>query len=119
MRAELKTLYSSSLPSGETELPVERQDFWVIMKADIGTVGAEGADCFTFYVTSPNFLSKSIAHDECQIGRGLLILNEFDWDQVERAVTTICAQAEGDTWEQIAAYLSRYFHYEFEGLSPD
>jgi hypothetical protein len=60
MQAELRGLYSPTLPSGPSEAPENPCDRWVVMQADIGHEGGNGADIFTFYVTTPAFLERTL-----------------------------------------------------------
>lgn len=85
-----------------------------IVHADIRMDGGEGVVSFTLYVTTPNFLARSIKTDRFQLGRGLLVVNEFDWEVVEEAVNSICQEVEADTWLEMASQLSRCFFYEYE-----
>lgn len=66
------------------------------------------------YVTTPQFLEGCIAKAGHQMGRGLLIVSEFDWDVVERAVKKACSAVEGESWTEVAEKLSRFFLYEYE-----
>lgn len=114
MKAKLDGIYSPDLPSGYGELPDDPRDCWVVIHADIGTDCGLGMDCFTLYVTTPIFLERSIRVDLFQTGRGLLIVNEFDWGVVEDAISSVCLEIEAETWQAIVSQLSMSFLYEYE-----
>ena len=114
MKAKLDGIYSPDLPSGYDEMPENPKDCWVIIHADIGVEGGQGMDCFTMYVTTPEFLSKSVRNDRYQLGRGLLILHEFDWELVEQAINSVCSEIEADSWVDMENKLSKSFFYEYE-----
>lgn len=114
MKARLDGIYSPDLPAGYGELPPNPANCWVVVQADIGSVGGRGADCFTMYVTTPQFLEGCLDKASHQMGRGLIVVAEFDWDVVENAVKETCATVEGESWAELAEKLSRYFLYEYE-----
>ncbi len=114
MKARLDGIYSPDLPSGHAELPANPANCWVVVQADIGVEGESGADCFTMYVTTPQFLDGCLNQVRHQLGRGLVIVAEFDWDVVEQAVKEVCCSVEGECWTELAEKLSRYFLYEYE-----
>lgn len=114
MKARLDGIYSPDLPSGYGELPANPSNCWVVVQADIGSVGSLGADCFTMYVTTPLFLEGCVNQAGHQMGRGLIVVPEFDWDVVEQAILETCAALEGENWAELAEKLSRYFLYEYE-----
>jgi hypothetical protein len=114
IKAKLDGIYSPELASGRGELPSEVTNCWVAMHADIGADNERGTDTFTFYVTTPRFLEDSLKSETVQLGRGLVIVNEFDWGVVESAVASICDSVRAESWEEAAVLLSRSFFYEFE-----
>ena len=114
MKPTLVGIYSSDLPEGPVRLPDDASDCWVVMQADIGSDAEPGADAFTFHVTTPKFLARSLETDGHQLGRGLVVVPEFDWQVVEAAVLGICAHIEADSWSELVGLLSRHFFYEFE-----
>lgn len=88
------------------------------MQADIGYEGGEGADNFTFYVTTPAFLQRILDTEAYQLGRGLVVVKQFDWKVVEDFAKRLCADVRGESWELIAEVLSRNFLWEFEDYQP-
>lgn len=109
MKARLDGIYSPDLVSEYGELPEEPEDCWIIIHADIGPDNDPGADRFTCYVTTPKFLAGIIKYDRFQLYRGLLVVNEFDWEVVEEAINSVCLEVEGDSWSEIVTQLSRFF----------
>ena len=115
VKAKLDGIFSPDLPSGYSELPECPDNCWIIVHADIGLDdGNNAADCFTFYVSTPKYLSQILTEGYYQAGRALVIVNEFDWFVVEEAIGDICSKVVGDSWEKIAEQLSKYGEYEFE-----
>jgi hypothetical protein len=118
MQAELRSLFSVSLPSGPNEMPENPRDCWIVMQADIGYEGGEGTDNFTFYVTTPAFLQRIVDTEAYQLGRGLVVVKQFNWTVVEELTRRLCADARGESWLVIAQMLSRNFLWEFEDYQP-
>lgn len=114
MRVKLKGIYSPNLPSGYGELPDDPRDCWIVIHADIGVDNEPGSDCFILYVTTPRFLAKSIITERFQVGRGLLIVDEFDWDVVIDAVDSVCMKSGAGLWSDAVNQLSRSFFYEYD-----
>lgn len=102
MQAELRSLFSPTLPAGSSEAPDNPHDCWVVMQADIGDDYGESADIFTFYVTTPAFLERTLDGERCEMGRGLMVVKRFDWTVVEKLVKEICTVVRGDSWDVLA-----------------
>ena len=47
-------------------------------------------------------------------GRHHLIVMEYSWQGVVDHVNRVLDICEGDTWDEVAYKLSRYFNWEFE-----
>jgi len=92
-------------------MPADPSNCWVVMHADIGIENESGADCFTLYVTTPNFLMNASPYT---LGRGLIIVPEFNWDVIENAIRDICHASKEKSWLDFVKKLSRHFIYEFE-----
>lgn len=118
LRAELKGLWSIDLPQGPPELPVDPENCWVNISADIGTVGDPGADEFSFIVTTPKFLATEIHGSDYRLGRELIIVEAFRWEVIEKAIERLVHTFSGETWEELATKLGRYAYWEFEDYQP-
>lgn len=114
MQAELRSLISPALPSGPSDAPENPHYCWVVMQATIGHGSGDGADVFTFYVTTPAFLERILDDKGYELGRGLVVINQFDWKVVEELIKRTCANARGDSWETFVQQLSRNFLSEYE-----
>lgn len=118
MKIKLDGIYSPDLPSGYAELPDEPENCWVVINADIGLDdGNSSTDCFTFYITTPQYLGGSLSEVKHQFGCGLIILESFDWFVVESAIMDLCAKIKVKSWDHAVQELSRYGFYEFDNMS--
>lgn len=113
MRIELKGIFSPEL--NEPQTPDDPECCAVLIYADIGEKGSEGADQFTFLVVTPKFL---IANPETRWGRGYLLLPEFSWRETQRMVERLVSSVSASSWQEAAQNLSRYMEWEFEGYQP-
>lgn len=109
----LKNLLSPALE--RPGLPPDPADCSVVLQASIGPKDAEGEEIFEFRVVTPAFLAKSGLP---LWGRGLLIVEEFSWPVVERAIERLLANARGSTWTEVAAVLNHELHWEFDHYQP-
>jgi hypothetical protein len=103
------TIFEEEENWGDTE-----DDFWLMVQADIGPKDDRGAETFTLYVTSPKRLSGMLGNGESQIGRGLLIMNDFKKSEVEKVINRLLNNCKRNTWEEVELALCRYFYWEFD-----
>lgn len=109
MRAELKAMLSPDLQ--KPRIPDEPDACAVLIQAEIGPKGSEGAEIFQFEVVTPRWL---LANPQLRWARSQLFLPEFSWNEVEALLKRLVSSVSGETWEEIAIKLSRYMHWEFE-----
>lgn len=89
-------------------------DFYIQIQADIGPEGDKGSETFTFYAASPKRLQNLIDDKQIEMGRGLLIMNDFDIRLIESAIERIVSTCMRETWEEVAMLISRYAYWEYE-----
>ena len=87
----------------------------VAVTARIGPSGGEAGDYFHFMVGTPAGLAQE---NYSGWGKALLVLPEFSWPAVERAVERLLAQCAGPSWEAVAAKLASHLQWEYEGYKP-
>jgi hypothetical protein len=115
MRAELRHLDSTDAPEGmhafQPEVP---RDFLLLVTAEIGVEGQEGADNFGFLVVGPDWFRSNPPGKGFRWGRHYIVVDSWDPKVVRRAVEDLCRRATGVTWQEIASKLSRFGPWEFE-----
>ena len=95
----------SWLPADSTQL-----DYWLCLH--IGPAGQQGAEMF--YV---NVLSEAAARqlDAGELARRKkIVVEDYSWSAVMRAVDDILREVEGTSWNEIAQKLSQKFDWEFD-----
>lgn len=92
----------------------EYDDFWVTVEADIGPENGMGAETFTFHVTSPKRLGFMGMTGEIQVGRGLLIMNDYNYEQVKQRINTLLKGCVRDTWQEVSITVAKYARWEYD-----
>lgn len=116
MRAELKGLDTADADGGDLRAfrPEDRTHFRLDVAASVGPAGEEGAELFQFTVCSPSWLAAAPLPKGFAFQRHTLLLERWDPGLVERAITDLCRRTEGQSWDELAAKLSRFGLWEFE-----
>jgi hypothetical protein len=91
-----------------------RVDYWLCLH--IGPAGQPGADLFYVNVLSETAARQINAEDLAQ--RKKIIVKDYSWNGVMRAVNDILLQIEGSSWPEVAQKLSEKFDWEFENYQP-
>ena len=114
---ELKRFHSIDLP-GLDDKPDDPKEGRILVSAEIGFEGSAGADRFDFHVCSVRWVQKQLQRESHLVGRGLIVVNEFEWKLVENAIRELVERIRVETWDQAATALSRFAFWEFEGRAP-
>jgi len=118
MRAEVKRWWSEDLPDGRA-LPADPARCCIGMQADIGPVGEESADTFSFEACTPSGLAARLDRDGRPYwARGILVVESFSWEAVEAALYQFVRSVSGADWAEVAGKLSRFMYWEFEDMQP-
>ena len=115
VRAELKRLHS---PDADpvTFVPVSDDNFSIFLQAMIGREGSDAEESFDFVVCTPKWLDQQCSVSGAVIlGVGYIVVNRYKHDEIEEAISRLCASTEGDTWDELARKLSQFARWEFEG----
>jgi hypothetical protein len=92
--------------------PEDPEDVDVELVAHIGHEGSQGADMFHFRVVTPKALTRPIWAKRFLWGRGVLIVESYDYKLVTLLVSALCDRIEGESWEQVAESLGHYVNWE-------
>jgi hypothetical protein len=93
--------------------PVDLHDFYVAAEALIGVADPDGADIFSFEVSTPGWFARNRMQGPT-FARHWMFMDHYDPQELEALVRRIIADAEGDTWDEVANKLARYMFWEFE-----
>ncbi len=86
----------------------------MLIEAEIGANGTPGAEIFSFQVVTPKYLARERLP---RWGRGLLVVEEFSWREVEAALQKLLMHASRPVWNDVAAELNKELHWEFDNYS--
>ncbi len=114
VKAQLRELHSPDLADLDKNTPPDLTNFGLLMQALIGVEGEEGEESFDFIVCTPSWLAEEVARKGFILGRHYLFVASYDYAQIEKIIDDLCNQAEGEDWDAVAAFLSRYGAWEYE-----
>ncbi|AZI14723.1 Imm8 family immunity protein [Avibacterium paragallinarum] len=101
----------------ETYKPENEKLVNVYILLDIGPDdGTDAADYFEFKVHSIEWLR--LYQPKPEILRHIMVVDRYDFKAIKDYVHYCIEKCDGDSWDEIALKLSRYFHWEFEDYVP-
>jgi hypothetical protein len=80
----------------------------------IGPVDGKGEDSFDVLVCSPQWIARELQTGEYLWGRSTLLIAEYSYETLERAILMLCHRVEGHSWSAVAEKLNRWSSWEFE-----
>lgn len=90
-------------------------DFFVSFQLDIGPKEIIGESyLYTIDIISPKRLQNMIQEDESEIGRGYLILTDYNEKVIRNAVESIVRKCNTNDYEKAYTSLSKYFRWEMD-----
>lgn len=121
MKAQLRRLHSPDVMDLASFAPENPQSFSVFIQAMIGPETGNGEEAFGFIVCSPSWLGTELgasSRTHRKWGRGLLLMTSFELQDIVAAVTELCDDAQGDTWDELAESLAKNTFWEFDDYRP-
>jgi Immunity protein 8 len=109
IRPRLRYLHSPDLE--EPTLPSDPKNCMVLVQAIVGPGDDPGEESFDFCVVTPSYLQQ---HRDPRWGRGLLIVESFDWAVVRRVLEERLSSVTRSTWEQVGLELNKELLWEFD-----
>jgi hypothetical protein len=112
MKPQLKAQDCTDHDPIETWQPADptQVDYWLCLH--IGPDGQQGAEMFCVNVLSEAAARQLDAGELAQ--RKKIVVRDYSWSAVIRAVDDILQQIEGASWSEVAQKLSQTFDWEFE-----
>ena len=118
MKAALQRLHSPDIPDLETYEPEKPDSFGFLLQVIVSPEGVEGEESFDVEVCTPGWLVERSSKDAILLGRHLLIVFEYDFNNIRNFLAKYVAQCRGESWAEIARQLSRLGRWEFEDYMP-
>jgi Immunity protein 8 len=94
--------------------PEDPESFGVLVQAMVGPAGAEEEESFGFTVCTPRWFGREPFPKGFAWPRAHLFVDRWDYAVVERAIGDLCAHSEGSDWNEVAARLACYGHWELD-----
>jgi hypothetical protein len=103
-------------PAVSSWRPADPSHVYLPLEMTIGGEDAVGTALFQVVVATPEALrSRAEAGKRSVISeRALLVVSEFDWRLVRRALDDIVFRCRGWSWPEVEERLRRYFRHEYE-----
>jgi len=110
MYCKFHQITSTDSVCSRSELPENPESCWVDIEAEIRIYDGEEFDTlhFSFYVTTPKYLTKEVVNDGYLFGNALLIVNKFNLENIENSFRKLASSTTGDSWEEIYKKLIPY-----------
>ena len=114
MRASIRRLMSPDVVDLAAYHPTPIDDFGFLLQVFAGPEGEPGEESFDLVVCTPKWLEQKYGRSGVVFGRHRLIVFEYDYDRLLRAVEEAFEGVEGRTWREVAEQLARLGRWEFE-----
>jgi hypothetical protein len=89
-------------------------DFFHQAHCEVKCDGSPGGEAFIVNIVSPIALQKEFSENEAftyEIGRGFLIVNDYDKNSISKALQRLIDAGSADSWDGLCTYLERYFDW--------
>src|SRR5215813_8550469 len=114
VKPAIRSIHSPDVGALEAYSPVDPEVFGFLAQVMIGPDEGEGEESFDVRVCSPKWLLQRYDREDIIIGRHHLIMLEYDFGRMMRAIEAFCRECEAPTWRELALKLSRLGKWEFE-----
>ena len=114
MNAELKRVHSPDIQDLEQFVPESPDKFGFLLQAMIGPKDMDGEESFDIEVCTPKWLEERYDLEDVVIGRHHLIVREYNYGRLVKAIENFISQCSGKNWNEVAEKVSRLGMWEFE-----
>ncbi|WP_407321437.1 immunity 8 family protein [Dickeya ananatis] len=119
MKVELKALRSLEIEDSLINYwPDDPLNFGSWIRAMIGPDNQDGAESFDILICTPLWLQKELSTNKVLSGKGVLILSEYDYDEIVNFLEKQIATCHSENWSDVALRLSRIGFWEYEDYQP-
>jgi hypothetical protein len=115
VRARLKALRSDEIADLAGWAPPDPDDFAVPLVLEVGPLGLRGRERFELLVVTPRWLLGRHGAKGAVLGRGKLVVFEWDLERLREFLARKVESCTGHTWPEVARKVSRIAEWEGEG----
>ena len=119
MKAEIKAIYSLDIDDLQRYIAPKEDNFSFHLRVIAGPQFEPGEESFDLTVCTPKWLLENHGKDDVIIGRHYLIVMEYSFDRIVKAIRDFCDRCVGNTWTEVAEKLGRLGYWEFEDYRPN
>lgn len=114
MNATIRRFHSPDVSDLNSWTPPDPTCFGFLLQVLVGPQDAEGEESFDFVVCTPDWLRERRGEQAVVLGRHHILLFEYDFERIKKALTEIVGKASGESWPDVASKIARYGRWEFE-----
>lgn len=114
MKLVIRSISVWGYPNIRTWKPENPHKFFEPVSLDIGLKSKKEADTFLIYVATPAGLSTLQEKSGVLAARPLLVMTEYDYDDLWNWLEKIVKKCEEDTWNTCVEHLRLYFNWEYD-----
>lgn len=114
VQAKLKFLHSPDLLDLQHDIPVNPENFLILIQAIVGPIGDAGEEAFDFNVCTPSWIEERLTKDSFLLARHYLIVPRYNYTTIWQVIQKICDRTQGPDWITVANRLGRYGLWKFE-----
>lgn len=115
MRARLKSLRSDEIEDLARFVPDVADEFAVPLVLEVGALGLRGKERFELLVVTPSWLLRRHGKKGAIMGRGKLIVFEWNFERIKDLLARKVEACSGATWPEVAGKVDRMADWEGEG----
>lgn len=109
MKARIEAINSTFENWGE-----EYDDFWISIEVAVGPEGQKGEEFFTFSVTSPKRLECLLQRNSVELGRGIIIMKDYNYEIVKAKIIALISSLKGENWDELSMKIAKYARWEYD-----
>ena len=114
MDAELKRVHSPDVGDLKNYRPENSEKFAFLLQVMVGPKGKGVEESFDVEVCTPKWLEATYGLPDVVIGRHHLIVKEYDYERIIRAIKDFLQLCSGENWNEVAGKVARLGKWEFE-----
>ena len=94
--------------------PTDNKTISEFIYLEIGEKGKKNSDGFTIRDATPEGLKNLSPINKIIAERPLIIMREYNFQELWKWLEDVVSSCEGDTWLQSIEHLKRYFDWEYD-----
>jgi hypothetical protein len=115
MRAELRLIESTDADLS-TFAPVEGEPFVLPLQLHVGAAGERGEESFELVVCNMRWIETQLADYPLRLVNHTLLVDRWDFHDVERFLTRTINEIEDTSWERVALRVGQIGLWEFYNI---